>query len=71
MPPGPAISFDGHGPLVVVKHRADLDGIAAMARPLLPARIQLSRIGPPHPQVRLLLPAPHLPHPSSPLCRAA
>jgi hypothetical protein len=36
------------------QHRDELDGILALARPLMPARVQPLRLGRPHPSVRLL-----------------
>ncbi|WP_254885344.1 hypothetical protein [Streptomyces sp. NA02950] len=36
------------------EHRAELDEVAAPARPVLPARMQPPRIGTPHAEVRLL-----------------
>ncbi|MFG2260970.1 hypothetical protein [Streptomyces mirabilis] len=51
------------------EHRAELADIAALARPLVPAHLQPSRIGVPRHAVRLL-PVPRPGYPSSCLRRA-
>jgi hypothetical protein len=50
------------------EHRAELDAIAALARPLMPARMQPSRIAT---QAVRLLPVPRPDYDSSSLRRAA
>lgn len=54
------------------RHRRELDEIAGLARPLMPARMQPPRIGRPRPDVRpLALPASRYDWSVSPLRRAA
>ncbi|WP_331718909.1 zeta toxin family protein (plasmid) [Streptomyces virginiae] len=57
---------------VLPRHRRELDEIAGLARPLMPARMQPARIGRPRPEVwPLPLPAGHYACSVSPFSRAA